>query len=143
MAAVTFQMIKEAAAAEAGASVGELQLKKFRPDLQRARARAVLLARRLRPDLSVTTLGDLFGGRNSSSIVKAHRQAEALYEADPAERQAVQAVLARLGVDGLPDYRWTACASGRIEPLERLINRTEAQLARLYARRAQLLQRAA
>jgi hypothetical protein len=139
---ITFAEVIEAAASTYGVAVEQLQDKADRKEAVRvARARAILVGRRLR--ISCAIMGEALGGRTSSTIVNVHRRAEAAYEADPAERLAVAFLLDFLGLAELPPYEWTACAKGRLEPLERLIADTEAKLHRLHLRRAQLLRKAA
>lgn len=143
MGRVTVARIVLATAAVAGVEVEALQARDDRSvHVRAARARAILIARRLRPDVSAGRLGVLLGGRKGPTIVQLHGRAEAAYENRPDERGAVRVVLDALGVAELPPYAWTACARTRLEPLDRLIADTEAKLAVYRARRAALVRAA-
>lgn len=101
--------ILSAAAAQAGFTARDLVGRTPHPDIWAARDRAVLLARRLRPDFSAPFLGRHLGGRDHSSILASERRAEErLALAGGAEPAAVGEVLARLGVDELPPVDETA-----------------------------------
>lgn len=140
---ISFARIAMAVAEDAQLEVELLRdLRDRSPEGRAARARAVLIARRVRPELSNARLGAQLGGRKACTIVLMHGRAETRYEADPAERAAVARVLDALGIAELPPYGWTACAKGRLEPLDRLIASTEAKLAVYRERRARLLKAA-
>lgn len=139
-ARISFARIAEAVAEDAQLEIEVLQdLRDRSPAGRAARARAVLIARRLRPDLASFRVGAQLGGRKACTIALMHGRAESRFEADPDERAAVARVLDALGVAELPPYQWTACAKTRVEPLDRLIASTEAKLATYRARRAQLV----
>lgn len=98
------------------------------------RDRAVLLARRLRPDFSTPFLGDRFG-RHHTSILDSERRAADLIETNPAEAAAVAATLRRLGVDHLPPPPADAL---RVGNLHRELTFAEARVAKLRAEIAAL-----
>jgi hypothetical protein len=137
---LTFQRILEVVAAQAGTTVGALKVRNR--DLAAVRARAILISRRIRPELSVTLLAQLLG-RHTSSIVQAHQRAEAAYAQDPDEHARVWAALGELGVAELPEFEWSARSLDGLPAVERAIAATQARLVRLQIRRQQILERAA
>lgn len=132
-APVTFSDILEVTAANAGLPVAALTGRSRRPAVAHPRQRAILLARRLRPDLSTTWLGQKLGGRDHSTIHHNHKVAEQRLRDDPAEAAAVQALLAELGIPELPPLRFTLFC----RDLDREIAATRRRLEMLVALKAE------
>lgn len=99
---VSFADILRETALQAGFRAHDLVGRTPHPDIWAARDRAVLVARRLRPDFSTPFLGRNLGGRDHTSVLACERRATTRLQAEPGEAQAVSEVLARLGVDELP-----------------------------------------
>lgn len=133
---ISFADILREAADQAGFRARDLVGRTPHPDIWQARDRAVLVARRLRPDLSSPFLGRNLGGRDHTSILSCERRAEARLAAEePGEAQAISEILARLGVDDLP-----AAAEGarRRGVLRRELAYAEERVAQLRAQLAEL-----
>lgn len=130
-------LIVRTVAAQAGLSVGALQGpgRRGRDPVDRARQRAVFIARRLRPELSLNQIGRQLGGRDTTSIAGAYRAGERQFEGDAAEETAVWQVLEALGVWALPPLDPLARKRALID---REINLAATRLERLRARRAEL-----
>lgn len=94
--------ILTATAAQAGLTRDDLAGRTPRADVFRARDRAVLVARRVRPEFSSPFLGGQLGGRDHTTILDCEHRAERRL-GDPAEAAAVADILARLGLDHLPE----------------------------------------
>jgi hypothetical protein len=134
-AIVTFAQILQAVAEEAGVTVDAIKGRAQSGGPARSnwpRQRAVTIGRRLRPELSLRRLGQFLGGRATDVVWSAVVAGERRLAADPAEAVAVSRVLARLGVESLPERRPHAA---RVRRLNIEIHAAE---ARLTALRAQL-----
>ncbi|MFN3513433.1 MAG: helix-turn-helix domain-containing protein [Phenylobacterium sp.] len=100
---ISFESIKRAVAAVAGMRLSDLEGPRRWKAYAQPRQTTCLLARRIRPDLSLPNLGRRLGGRDHTSILHAARRAEARLEAgDEGEVLRVYAALNRLGLEELP-----------------------------------------
>jgi chromosomal replication initiator protein len=93
---VSFEDIKDAAAAEVGVSRRELEARDRRPAVAWARQMAMYLAREL-TEASLPDIGRAFGGRNHTTVLHAVRRVERELGRDEATRNAVHALVTRLG----------------------------------------------
>jgi hypothetical protein len=136
-AQVSFAQILRAVAAQAGVSVCDIQGPgaPTRSVENRPRQRAVFIARRLRPDISLGSIGRQLGGRVQTTVRSAYEAGERLFQTDAAEEAAVWQVLAAIGVTHLPAL--DRHARKRIY-LEREIRAAPDRLERLRARRDEL-----
>lgn len=121
--------------AQAGFRAQDLVGRTPHPDIYQARDRAVLLARRLRPDFSLPFLGRHLGGRDHTTILACERRATTRLSEDAVEAETVSAVLACLGLDELPEADETARYRG---VLARELVIAEARVADLIAQLAAL-----
>lgn len=140
MALISFANICQATTDAAGMPAGSLASPSRTGPYVQPRFAAVMLARRLRPDLSSTWLGHHLGGRDHSSILHANVRAETLLATDPNFRQLAEDAALRLGLTGVPpaqpDYwadsgrrRKIEAAGRRLAHLRALLARTEVRIA--------------
>jgi hypothetical protein len=135
---LTFARILEAVAAAEGATVAELRGPSAVGNTEEnwPRQRALLLARRLLPQLSWRRLSREMNGRGISCLAQQVATAERRYGASAEERRKVARLLDGLGLPPrLPPYDERLWRRARIG---REIASTERQLARLKAELAQL-----
>ena len=132
---ISFADILRETAVQAGLRAHDLVGRTPHPDICAARDRAVLVARRLRPDFSTPFLGRNLGGRDHTSVLASERRATTRLQAEPGEAQAVAEVLARLGVDELPGADEGARRRG---VLRRELAYAEQRVAQLRAQLAEM-----
>lgn len=84
--------IKRAAAAVAKLTVEHLEGQQRSRPIARARQRAMYVIRELRPDLSSTYIGIIFGDRDHTTVLHALKVVPARMAADPDEAEAVRAI---------------------------------------------------
>lgn len=134
---ITFDAIVAAVAAEAGLPPCALRGRPPRGNGPNGLPyrRLTMLVRRIRPDLSLRVIGRLTGGRTVRSIQDSVDAAEVRHAAVPEERDAVAAVLERLGLDHLPNGGPDAA---RLRRVIQEIRWAEARLETLLGRRAEL-----
>lgn len=101
---ISFDAIVRAAALVARIAPADLiGPSRLRP-LVRPRQRAMLLARRIRPDLSLPNLGRRLGGRDHTTVLHGAKRAERrLRDGEQDELSAVALTLQYLGLDRLPE----------------------------------------
>lgn len=101
---ISFDEILRAAATVAGVATADLIGSSRLRKIVRPRQRAMLLARRIRPDLSSPNIGRRMGGRDHTTILLGAARAERrLQEAERDELSAVALTLQYLGLDRLPE----------------------------------------
>lgn len=93
--------------------------------ITRPRHRAMWVLRQVRPDLSTTQIGRIFGGRDHTTVLNALARHAERMAADPAERVLTEALVA-------------AVSNPEIRALDMLILGTEERLRLLKAERAHL-----
>lgn len=129
---VSFQQILNVVAEDAKIAVGEMGSRRRFSRLSDARQRVVLLSRRIRPDLSAEWIGRRWG-RDHSTVVYIHQQAERAFASFPEEAARVAALVQQLGLDELPPYRPPATVAA----LRRQLEAAELRVARLRRRLAE------
>jgi hypothetical protein len=134
------ETVLRASAKVAGVTVADLKGASPGPRIAPHRARAVLILRRLRPDLSSIRIGQYLGNRDHSTILHAEAAAERRLKEDPDERCLTEATLAALGQLRLPPPptrdRGLYAARLNVRSLERQLAEARARLAMLEAQDA-------
>jgi hypothetical protein len=103
------------------------------------RQRAVLLLRRIRPDLSWKWLAARFNRRQFSDLCCAYSAAERRLAASADERATCDRLVRGLGLPALPDRR----EAQELAAVDRKIRDTELLLFRLRARKGRLIEQLA
>ena len=103
MGQILLATIVRATETQAGLRPGDLVARLYGKPITTARDRAVLLARRIRPELSSPDVGSRLGGRHHTTILECQRRATARLERGDAEEvAALGEVLSQLGLERLP-----------------------------------------
>lgn len=101
---ISFDTIVRGVALVAGIAPADLIGPDRHRPLVRPRQRAMLLARRIRPDLSLPNIGRRMGGRDHTTVLYgAARVERRLQEGEQDELNAVAQTLQYLGLDRLPE----------------------------------------
>lgn len=98
----TIREIQECTASAFGLTRDELLARNRRPEVAFARKLAMYLAREL-TDESLPTVGELFGGRNHTTVLHAHRRIREALPKDPVTAGAVERVRNLITAGDRPD----------------------------------------
>lgn len=134
MARISFAEICRAATDAAGLPPGELASPRRHRCVVQPRFAAVLLARRLRHELSLPWLGRRLGGRDHTTIWHANLRAQTLLAEDPAFQALVGEVVTRLALPALPPPQPLFWAEGGLGHTRAAAERRLAHLQALKAR---------
>ncbi|QQQ19698.1 hypothetical protein JIP62_06315 [Brevundimonas vitis] len=105
MTRVIARRVLDAAASQVGLSVDDLTGPSRKLPLVWARARAMLVIRRYRSDLSYKTIGALFGGRDHSTVRHAVAEAQKRLASGTGDASLTQELLDLFGRDAAPALR--------------------------------------
>lgn len=99
MTRILVRSVIEAAARLEGLTVDELLSRDQSRAIARPRQRAMYVARRVRPDISLPRMGAIFGGRDHTTVFHAIEVVARRCAADEAEAQAVSGLLTLVSHD--------------------------------------------
>lgn len=136
---ISFDAILRATAICAKVRLDDLIGPSRRHEVVRPRHVAVLIARRVRPDLSLPFLAGRLGDRDHTTALHAERRALERVEAgEEIDTRLLAAVLSRLGLDRLPEPQPTSYAARQRINVERDLVIARARVAALEAQLANL-----
>lgn len=136
---ISFDAILRATAICARVRLDDLTGPSRRKADARPRQLAVLITRRVRPELSLPFIGRRLGGRDHTTVLHSERRALERVEAnDPFEVELLAAVLSHLGLDRLPEPQPTSYAARQRINVERDLVIARARVAALEAQLANL-----